>query len=182
MKNILLTSAGFENKVIQDKFMELVGKAPSRIKALFITTAAVEVDAIMVLPKCLEELLNCGILKENIVVYDMHKLISIQELKMYDVVYVCGGETSYLVDRINEIGFKKVIYEYVNSGGIYIGVSAGSVAACGKYEFGLNFIQNAITVHCNKGSNNGVVSNLDDIYLTNNQAILITDTKAVIFD
>ena len=53
MKKILLTSAGFENKNIQNKFMELVEKEPKKIKALFITTAAIEPDSIMLLPKCL---------------------------------------------------------------------------------------------------------------------------------
>lgn len=75
MKKILLTSAGFENKNIKNKFMELVGKKATNIKALFITTAAVELSAIMVLPECLEDLLNCGIPSENMTVYDMHKLI-----------------------------------------------------------------------------------------------------------
>lgn len=182
MKKILLTSAGFENKMIENKFMELVGKDSKDIKALFITTAAIEPDAIMVLPKCLEDLLNCGIPMENITVYDMHKLISISKLKEYDVIYVCGGNTSYLVDRIDEIGFKKVVDEYISNGGIYVGVSAGSVAACGKYKNGLGFIENIIDVHCDVGSKNGEITTLDNIYLTNNQAIFITDEYATIIE
>lgn len=182
MKKILLTSAGFENKVIENKFIELVNKRPCDIKALFVTTAAIEPDAIMVLPKCLEDLLNCGIPIKNITVYDMHKLLSISELKKYDVIYMCGGKTSYLVDRINEIGFKKVVDEYIANGGIYIGVSAGSIAACGKYKNGLNFIENIIDVHCDVGSKNGKITTSDNIYLTNNQAILITDECATIIE
>lgn len=175
MKKILLTSAGFENKNIEMKFLEMVKKDAKDIKALFITTAAVEPGAIMVLPKCLEDLLNCDILMENITVYDMHKLISVSEIIKYDVVYVCGGKTSYLVDRIDEIGFKNVIDKYIANGGIYIGVSAGSMAASGNYKNGLNFIENALSVHCDKGSKNGVITSLDELFLTNNQAILITD-------
>lgn len=182
MKKILLTSAGFENKVIENKFIELLNKDIGESKALFITTAAVEPDAIMVLPKCLEDLLNCGILKKNITVYDMHKLITFEEIKKYDAVYVCGGNTSYLVDRINEVGFKKIIDQFIENGGIYIGVSAGSVAASGEYSNGLDFIHNKLDVHCDKGTKSGIIKTNDMLYLTDNQAILITDDDIIIIE
>ena len=182
MKKILLTSAGFENDNIKTKFMELIDKDSNDIKALFITTAAIEADAIMVLPKCLEDLFKCGISKDNITVYDMHKLIDIDKLMTYDVIYVCGGKTSYLVDRMNEVGFKDIVYEYIANGGIYVGVSAGSVAASGKYNDGLNFIKNVLNVHCEKGTLCGVVTDDVPIDLTNDQAILIIDNGISIIE
>ncbi len=182
MKKILLTSAGFENPAIQSKFMDLVAKKPEEIKALFIITAAIEPDAILILPKCLEDLLNCKIPSKNITVYDMHKRIDSNELIKYDVVYVCGGKTSYLVDRINEVGFKEIIEKYIENGGIYIGVSAGSIAASGNFPLGLNFLKNNLTVHCEHGSDNGKIEDTNDINLTNNQAILITEEEAIIFE
>lgn len=182
MKKILLTSAGFENKNIQNKFMELVGKEAAKIKVLFITTAAVEPDAIMVLPKCLEDLLNCGIPKENIMVYDMHKEIEQKELQQYDAIYVCGGKTSYLVKRMNEIDFKKTVEEYLRNGGIYIGISAGSVATSETYPNGLNFISNKLEVHCEKGSQIGSIVDNETIYLTNSQAIMIMDEEKSIIE
>ena len=175
MKKILLTSAGFENGRVKDRFMELVDKEIMEIKALFITTAAIEPDAILVLPKCLEDLLSCGILMKNIKVYDMHKLLTLEEIRKYDVIYVCGGRTSYLVERIKEIGFKKIADEFIQSGGIYIGVSAGSIAASGKYEDGLDFLKNKLDVHCSKGTEIGIVENENPIYLTDDQAILMID-------
>lgn len=182
MKKILLTSAGFENINIQNKFLELINKDPKDIKALFITTAAIEPDAILMLPKCLNDLLNCGISKDNIVVYDMHKLISFNEIKKYDVVYVCGGSTRYLLSRMNEVGFNKVIRDYVNNGGFYIGVSAGSVAASGKYENNLNFINNVLNVHCEVGDPVGDIKKDGDINLANSQAILITNNECRIIE
>lgn len=83
---VLLTSAGFENKNIEKTFLNLVNKNPDLIKALFIPTAAISPDAIAVLPKCMDDLLNSGILKENIVVYDMHKKISWKELSEYRLI------------------------------------------------------------------------------------------------
>lgn len=182
MKKILLTSAGLENKVVENKFMELIGKKAKEIRVLFITTAAVETEAIQVLPKCLDDLLNVGIPMENITVYDMHQLIGIQELKKQDAIYVCGGNTSYLVERIDEIGFQKVVDQYLEEGGVYLGVSAGSVVASGKYKTGLNFIKNSINVHCEKSSKNGKILNEEVVNLTDNQAILITDSESIIFE
>ena len=37
-----------------------------------------------------------------------------------------------------------------------------------------------LQVHCEKGSNNGIITNNDTIYLTNNQAILIDDKLIVV--
>ena len=102
---VLLTSAGFENKRIEETFLALTGKKPEDIKAVFIPAAAIDADAIEVLPKCLHDLLDCGIPKDNIRVYDLHADMSREELMGYDPVYVCGGATEYLLERINEKGF-----------------------------------------------------------------------------
>lgn len=183
MKKILLTSAGFDNKKVADRFIELVNKPVEEIKVLFITTAAVEVDAIMVLPACVEDLTKvCGINVDNITVYDMHKLLSEEEINKYDAIYMCGGSSKYLVERIDEVGFKDLVYKYLNNGGVYVGVSAGSTCSCGRYETGLNFIKNKLQVHQEKGTNNGPIINGDEICLTNNQAILITDDVMEIFE
>jgi dipeptidase E len=177
MRKILLTSAGFENINIQNKFIELINKNPKDIKALFITTAAVEPDAILMLPKCLNDLLNCKIPKGNVTVYDMHKPIGSDKLMKYDVVYVCGGNTRYLLNRMVEVEFNKVINSYIDNGGCYIGVSAGSIAASGKYENSLDFIKNVIDVHCKVGDPAGIIKKDSIVNLTNSQAILITDDE-----
>ena len=71
-------------------FLALTGKKPEDIKAVFIPAAAIDADAIEVLPKC-HGLLDCGISKDNIRVYDLHADMSQEELMGYDAVYVCGG-------------------------------------------------------------------------------------------
>ena len=45
MKKCLLTSAGFENLAVKEAFLDLVGKEPSQIKALWVPTAAVDEEA-----------------------------------------------------------------------------------------------------------------------------------------
>lgn len=182
MKNIILTSTGFDNENIKNKFIELLDKDVKESKILFIITAANDPDSVRILSGCLDDLTNCGIVDSNITVYDMHKLISEDELKQYDAIYVCGGSTRYLVDRIKELNIKPLITNYLDNGGIYIGVSAGSVCASGKYKDGLGFIDNILDVHCDKGTDNGIIDSNDDIYLTDNQAIYINDKEKIIFE
>lgn len=107
---VLLTSSGLETKELQSYFENMImsDKKLSDIKALFIPTAAQYPDAITVLPKCMNDLLKCGIAKENISVYDLHYGMKFDELRRYDVVYLCGGSPEYLLSRINDTGWSNV--------------------------------------------------------------------------
>lgn len=182
MKKILLTSTGFDNENIKNKFIELLNTDIKNVKVLFIITAANDPSAVRILSGCLDDLTKCGITDENIKVYDMHKPLSQEDINQYNAIYVCGGSTKYLVERIDEINFKSTIDKYINQGGIYVGVSAGSVCASGKYQKGLGFIGNILNVHCDKGTKNGVITSNDDLYLTDNQAIYISDSEKIIFE
>lgn len=182
MKKILLTSTGFENDNIKNKFLGLLNCEIANAKILFIITAANDPEAVRILSKCLDDLTNCDIPDENITIYDMHKLLTQDEINKYNAIYVCGGSTKYLVDRIDELNFKPIIDKYIENGGIYIGVSAGSVAASGKYEKGLGLIKNIVDVHCDKGNDNGLIKNENMVCLTDNQAIYINDDESVIFE
>ena len=103
MKKILLTSTGFDNENIMNKFIELLDVDVKDAKVLFIITAANDPDAVRILSGCLDDLTKCGIKDKNIKIYDMHKLISQEELNNYNAVYVCGGSTEYLVERIDKV-------------------------------------------------------------------------------
>ena len=182
MKKILLTSTGFENDNIKNKFLELLNCDVTKAKVLFIITAANDPDAVRILSKCLDDLTNCDIPDENITIYDMHRLLSQDEINQYDAIYVCGGSTKYLVDRISELNFKSIIDNYIENDGIYIGVSAGSVAASGNYQNGLCLIKNNLDVHCENGTENGIITTDNDILLTDNQAIFIDENENIIFE
>lgn len=173
---ILLTSTGFTNPNIKNKFINLLNKDVKEAKVLFIITAAQDPDAVRILPACLDDLTECGIIDENIKIYDMHKLLTQEEMNKYDAIYVCGGNTEYLVDRMNEINIKQQIQEYLKKGGIYVGVSAGTIAAQA-----LNLIKNEIDVHCENESENKEVTT-EPIYLTDDQALLIKDNEKYIFE
>ena len=174
---VLLTSAGLETVEIQNYFMDMVNKDMTLAKALFIPTAAQDADAIAVLPKCMNDLLKCGIQNKNIRVYDLHTGMSFEELKQYDIVYLCGGETRYLLHRINETGFHKALMEYIHDDGVVIGVSAGSLIFSNNIPANLGLIDTKLDVHCADGEKRGKVSFpvKHNIRLTNTCALAIRD-------
>ena len=46
-----------------------------------------------------------------------------------DALFVSGGNTFYLLEKIQQSGFKKVVHDFIKQGKPYIGSSAGSVVA-----------------------------------------------------
>ena len=51
-----------------------------------------------------------------------------------DIIYVNGGNTYYLLDKVRKSGFDKIIGELLDQGKIYVGVSAGSYLASPTIE------------------------------------------------
>lgn len=62
---VLLTSCGLETENITNKFIDMLGKNTAEARAIFIPTAAVDADAVGVLPKCMNDLLKCGIKRKT---------------------------------------------------------------------------------------------------------------------
>lgn len=183
MRKILLTSAGFENKEIEMKFIELLDKQVNKAKVIWIPTAANNPEAKAVLPKCMSDLINAGILEDNILIYDLDYEINFEKLSQYDAIYVCGGDCRYLLDKMHQSHFTELLKKYVDNGGIYIGVSAGSWICAKGFEDNLGFLECTLSVHCQEGTPSGKIeSDTVHINLTNNQAILITDNEKVVIE
>ena len=172
---VMLTSCGLETKKIGDAFLEFLGKVPKEANALFIPTAAIDADAIEVLPKCMNDLLKVGIPKQNVRVFDLHQNMPIDELKTYDVVYLTGGRTSYLLERINDTGFRETLLTYIRDDGFVIGVSAGSIIFANNLPGNLELLDTKLDVHCEASSYTGKVSFplIGNMKLSNTAAILI---------
>lgn len=174
---VLLTSAGLETEEIKEYFVKMIGKDMSEVKALFIPTAAIDAGAIDVLPKCMNDLLKCGIQNKNIKVYDLHTGMEMDELRQYDVVYLCGGDTTYLLERINATGFNTMLMEYIQANGMVIGVSAGSLLFSNNLVGNLGLINTRLDVHCLEGEKRGKVAYplKDNVRLTNTCALVIRE-------
>lgn len=182
--NVLLTSCGLETEKIKNVFLDMLCKNPQDAKALFIPTAAIDPDAIEVLPKCLNDLLKCGIKRENISVYDLHKAYDGKVSKAFDIIYICGGNAEYLLDRINEIGFNKKITEFIGDGGTVVGVSAGSIIFANNLENNLGLLPCCLDVHCENPEKPAKIKkdSKERINLGNEQGIVFEDDSIIIFE
>ncbi len=151
----------------------MLGKEPADTKALFIPTAAIDADAIEVLSKCMNDLLKCGIPKQNVRVFDLHQNMPVDELKTYDVVYLTGGRTSNLLERINDTGFRDTMLSNIRDGGFVIGVSAGSIIFANNLSGNLELLDTKLDVHCGVSSYTGKVlfPLIENMKLSNTAAI-----------
>jgi peptidase E len=156
---VLLTSAGFSNKNIGDKFLNLLDKPVCETKVLFIPTAAVSKEAKFYVDKCKDELLESGIKKSNILIYDFEYKMTIDEALSYDVIYFTGGETSHLLTIIRRNKFDSIIDSMISKNKIYVGVSAGSIIMTPNISLddaknikteGLGYLQAYLLVHYNQ--------------------------------
>lgn len=184
--NLLLTSCGLETDTIQQTFVNMLNKPMDQIRALFIPTAANSPDAIEVLPKCLEDLLRCGIPRENVLVYDLYDQITDKQMKEINVVYLCGGSPSYLLRRINESRFRTKLLQYISKNGVVLGVSAGSMVFASQMDNNLGVLHCPLHVHCReeKRITPGCypANRTEDIMLGNRQGIVFDADEFIVFE
>lgn len=88
-----------------------------------------------------QTILDLGILKENITEHKIGNEININE---FDVMYMMGGNTFYLLNIIRKTGFDKNIKEFINSGKIYVGSSAGSEILGNSIDVALGYDDNNV--------------------------------------
>lgn len=73
------------------------------------------------------------------------------------MVYLCGGDTTYLLERVNDAGFNTTLMEYIKQDGMVIGVSAGSLLFSNNLVGNLGLINTRLDVHCPDGELRGKV-------------------------
>ena len=123
MGTIFLTSAGLSSKNISAKFEE-ISASKNLKKAVIITTAASEKEKNPYAQLALSQLEAMGFVLVDF--YDLENE-GAKDLSAYDVIYVCGGNTFKLMKYARDVNFDTEIKALLNRGGIYIGVSAGSL-------------------------------------------------------
>ena len=179
MRKIMLTSSGFDTKTLEEVFLRLVGKPAKAMRVLFIPAAAIDPGAIEVLPKCMNDLLRVGVKPQHIRVFDLHRSLTAEEINDFDAIYLTGGSPHYLLERINATGFNTILTDWVERGGVYVGVSAGSWVAAGNLGNSLGYLRAELAVHTRTSSASGVFDNAskEKIMLENGSAVLIQDDQ-----
>ena len=145
MKNIILTSCGIIDREFKEQFYRIINKEEIKDKkVLYITTASDgENDSDKSwMDEEYETILDLGFSKENIYEFKIgQKEININD---FDVIYMMGGNTFYLMDMIRKYNFDTVIKKAMDNGIIYIGSSAGSEILGNSVEYALPFDENNV--------------------------------------
>ena len=126
MNNIVLTSCGFRDEELKNKFYKIIPKEELINKKVLYITTAVDGEKNNNKDWVIKEyntILDLGIKEENITEYKIGNDINIDD---YDIIYMMGGNTIYLLDMVRKYNFGEVIKDFINKGKIYIGSSAGS--------------------------------------------------------
>ncbi len=196
MRHLFLTSSGL-TKEMQETFFEVIGKKPEKTRVLYIPTAGIESDdAREGFAICLYELAKMGVRSENIMVYNLElllskgyertysayvekedilsRLITEEEMKAFDAIFISGGNTGVLCREMERTGFDNVLKKAVNAGVVYVGISAGSVCMAANLSNGLHIIPNAIIPHWYGEKSTEIPENGGEIRLADGQAVYIS--------
>jgi dipeptidase E len=125
VKKIFLTSSVDQ---VASKISKKIGG--QGLKLVFIKTASeVEEGNLSWLHNDRNALINAGFEVADYSITDRTKEEITRELTHFDVIFFSGGNTFYLLQKIQESDCAEALKNLVNQGKIYIGSSAGSIVA-----------------------------------------------------
>lgn len=144
-KKLVLTSCGIINEDLKQEFFKLLTKDVNEVKLLYITTAIDGEDDSDTswIDEEFQTILDLGIKEENIKEYKMEYDI---DLSKYDMVYMMGGNTFYLLKKIRDTKFDMKLKEAIEKGMIYVGSSAGSIVLGNTIELALAYDKNEVNL------------------------------------
>lgn len=120
---LLLTSTGLSSENIAKKFRSFFTNPGSHAVAI-VTTAAEGKEQNKYSQLAKKQFKEMGFIKIDFVDLEAEPT---KDFSSYGVIYVCGGNTFKLLKFAREANFKTSIENLLNQGGVYVGVSAGSI-------------------------------------------------------
>lgn len=125
MRQLFLTSSV---DMVLDDIVKNLSQTPEKYKLAFINTASeVEEGDHWWVTADRNKLVKLGFNVDEFSITDMDQGSIEEKLKDKNGIFVCGGNTFYLLDQIIKTGFDKVLKGKIDEGYIYIGSSAGSM-------------------------------------------------------
>lgn len=125
MKNILLTSY-FAGTI--DQFNQFMTNQNIKSKnILFIDTASKVEEYIGYIDEAYEALLNLNYTVDKLDISTLDKITSQNKIQNAEIIFMAGGNTFYLLDKLKEQGLDQVLINKINTGTPYVGESAGAI-------------------------------------------------------
>lgn len=190
-----------------DKLIPLLPRSPRDMKIAFIPTAGDLYEEKPWIDKDRKKLTELGFAVEDLDIKNKTTKEIERQLLGKDIIFVAGGNTSYLLEKAQESGLIPIIRQWVTDGKIYIGSSAGSLFAgpnievdkiYDEGEFGkildsydaLGLVDFVILPHADNPQYAPFIERIFQEYghkytlkkLNDNQAILITDNAIQIIE
>lgn len=124
MPNLFLTSNAY---MTLDLLMPYLEKKPSEMSVAFVPTAGNLDPNPLYLHEDFNALKKLGFHVSEVEISGREHIELSQEFAKYDIIFVSGGNTFYLLQEMRKSGFDRVVQEHVDASKWYIGSSAGSV-------------------------------------------------------
>lgn len=119
---LLLTSAGLTNESVKNFFISQFDRLDN--KTACVVTSGRNSEEQSYIDGSIKELENLGI---KVIEFNIAKHESFVNFPLYDIYYVCGGNTFFILDRMRKTGVDRILVDAVKKGKFYLGVSAGSI-------------------------------------------------------
>lgn len=178
----------------------LVGKTPEETRVAVIPNAKdFRPEKEQKIQDVLTDLGKLGLIKSKLVDLNQYKPGGSLEddLSSFDMMYVCGGNTTDLLYAMQASGFQEVVGRLTKKGLVYLGESAGAIAA-GKslkgFESpndpphvpqkptnGLALVNKIVIPHADNPMYNDRLPVLIDMY-SNDELVIINDNQALVVD
>jgi len=124
---LFLTSIGLSNKKITDYFLKCLPKKTDNCSILIVDYVENN-EQKLYLEESKEQLFNLGVKKITDFNLTDKKFLDVK--KAFDIIYVCGGNTYEILDRMRKTGIADYIKKQSRKKKIiYFGISAGSIIA-----------------------------------------------------
>lgn len=200
MKKLFLASYA---SMVVDKVLDILPKKPNHLTLAFIPTARDPYKITTTIDPEKEKLESMGFSIKVVDLKNKSKEELRKDFENVDVIFVAGGNTFYLLEKVVESGFFELAKELVGKGVVYIGSSAGSVLAGPDIDItrelddpseapnlkttkGLGLVDFIVLPHYGKGFYKEKTmkvykqwknSNYKIIPLTDKQAVIVTGNK-----
>jgi dipeptidase E len=124
---IFLTSNGIAEEKIAQKFLEVLGKDPASARVVIITNAE-NIEELFFAKNGPEKTLrDLGV--KRVKIFNLDDPLHEEGFDKYDAVYVAGGNTFSILNKMRSHAVDLWLKEFVENGGLYVGESAGSIIA-----------------------------------------------------
>lgn len=195
---LILSSKDFLNNKSKNVIISNLGTSVNECKILVIPNENATLDKIKS-GKYHDRLIKYGFSRKNIIVFDYDNISNFTNLNL-DAIYVGGGNTFSIIDKLRKCGFDKQIIKYVKNNVIYIGGSAGTHIVTKNIKHVENFDENLVKLknYNALGLFNGIIfchytnkrekyyleakkNNKYKVYTLSDEEVLISDGKNITF-